>query len=237
MRNVCDVNGGHSKLLIFVLLFFSFSIAMCTKCKRLTVRSKGLDPAFPLYMFSSPSSRLSATDAKFVDVIHTDGGVLGFPWPLGHADFFPNGGIPLQPGCAKQELSKNRWFGVIGMFSSPNIYFSFQFILFTIFAMAKRWVHVLCFPSTCDIFIYRATHKSIAWMRVERESAKYKKKMFFLFIFDLFILFCVFAHFAFRGACNSWVQPSAGMGIFHRINWTAARFFGNPLRAIIAAKF
>lgn len=74
----------------------------------------GLDPAFPLYVFSSPSTRLSATDAKFVDVIHTDGGVLGFPWPLGHADFFPNGGIPLQPGCAKQELLKNRWFNVIG---------------------------------------------------------------------------------------------------------------------------
>jgi hypothetical protein len=35
----------------------------------------------------------------FVDVIHTDGGVLGFPSRVGHADFFPNGGKSLQPGC------------------------------------------------------------------------------------------------------------------------------------------
>lgn len=59
------------------------------------------------------SNRLSENDATFVDVIHTDGGVLGFPFPLGHADFFPNGGIPLQPGCAEQEISKNRWLTVI----------------------------------------------------------------------------------------------------------------------------
>lgn len=59
------------------------------------------------------SNRLSENDAKFVDVIHTDGGVLGFPFPLGDADFFPNGGIPLQPGCAEQEISKNRWLTVI----------------------------------------------------------------------------------------------------------------------------
>lgn len=59
----------------------------------------GLDPAFPLYMFIDPSSRLSIDAADFVDIIHTDGGVLGYPWPLGHADFYPNQGI-LQPGCA-----------------------------------------------------------------------------------------------------------------------------------------
>ena len=72
-----------------------------------------LDPAFPLYMLRTSSSRLSPTDARFVDVIHTDGGFLGFPWPLGHADFFPNGGVALQPGCAKQEIAKNRWINVI----------------------------------------------------------------------------------------------------------------------------
>lgn len=37
----------------------------------------GLDPAFPLYMFVDPLSRLSADAADFVDIIHTDGGVLG----------------------------------------------------------------------------------------------------------------------------------------------------------------
>lgn len=81
--------------------------------KYLYISITGLDPAFPLYMFGDSTNRLSPNDANFVDVIHTDGGVLGYPWPLGHADFFPNGGVPLQPGCAEQEISKNRWLGVI----------------------------------------------------------------------------------------------------------------------------
>lgn len=90
----------------------------------------GLDPAFPLYNFGGSQTRLSTSDANFVDVIHTDGGILGFPWPLGHADFYPNGGIPLQPGCAKQEIAKNRWLGIISMFCKINhinhkLYFSF----------------------------------------------------------------------------------------------------------------
>lgn len=72
-----------------------------------------MDPAFPLYMFGGDTGRLSYNDAKFVDVIHTDGGVFGYPWALGHADFFPNGGTPLQPGCVQEETSKNRWLGII----------------------------------------------------------------------------------------------------------------------------
>lgn len=79
-----------------------------------SILDAGLDPAFPLYMFINPTSRLSADAADFVDIIHTDGGILGYPWPLGHADFYPNQGIPLQPGCAKQELSKNRWYSILG---------------------------------------------------------------------------------------------------------------------------
>lgn len=72
-----------------------------------------MDPAFPLYMFGGDTGRLSYNDAKFVDVIHTDGGIFGYPWALGHADFFPNGGTPLQPGCVQEETSKNRWLGII----------------------------------------------------------------------------------------------------------------------------
>ncbi|XP_050535816.1 pancreatic triacylglycerol lipase [Daktulosphaira vitifoliae] len=67
-------------------------------------RITGLDPAFPLYMFSGKKGHLAPTDAEFVDVIHTDAGVFGFPVPLGHADFFPNGGYPTQPGCSIREL-------------------------------------------------------------------------------------------------------------------------------------
>lgn len=59
----------------------------------------GLDPAYPLFKHFKAELRLNEGDAMFVDVIHTDGGVLGFPSRVGHADFYPNGGKPLQPGC------------------------------------------------------------------------------------------------------------------------------------------
>lgn len=51
--------------------------------------------------------RLSEEDAEFVDVVHTDAGHYGFIKPIGHADFYPNGGTA-QPGCpAIQEDGKN----------------------------------------------------------------------------------------------------------------------------------
>ena len=58
---------------------------------------KGLDPShtdefFPL---DEPDLRLDTTDAQFVDIIHTEG---RFTVPIGHVDFFPNGGL-VQPGC------------------------------------------------------------------------------------------------------------------------------------------
>lgn len=86
-----------------------------------------MDPAFPGYSFRGPSARLTASDAKFVDIIHTDGGVLGYPWPIGHADFFPNGGVPLQPGCVEQEISKNRWINVIGEYVSVCVMFHIDY--------------------------------------------------------------------------------------------------------------
>ncbi|XP_076654929.1 pancreatic lipase-related protein 2-like isoform X1 [Halictus rubicundus] len=62
-------------------------------------RITGLDAAYPLYMNTGREGHLTAADAMFVDVIHTDGGNFGFPNPLGHVDFYPNGGRPIQPGC------------------------------------------------------------------------------------------------------------------------------------------
>uniref|UniRef100_A0A8D8LSJ2 Inactive pancreatic lipase-related protein 1 n=1 Tax=Cacopsylla melanoneura TaxID=428564 RepID=A0A8D8LSJ2_9HEMI len=61
-------------------------------------RITGLDPALPLFS-SDPNGRLDPTDAEFVDVIHTCGGYLGFFEPCGHADFYPNRGKYIQPGC------------------------------------------------------------------------------------------------------------------------------------------
>lgn len=52
----------------------------------------------------------------FTDIIHTDGGILGIPWAVGHADFFPNGGFASQPGCINESLSRNNLIGIVGEF-------------------------------------------------------------------------------------------------------------------------
>lgn len=59
----------------------------------------GLDPAGPLFPLNKVTKRLADTDAAYVQVIHTDGGHLSIKYPIGHADFFPNGGKE-QPGCS-----------------------------------------------------------------------------------------------------------------------------------------
>lgn len=63
-------------------------------------RITGLDPALPgFHLLTSDKTRLDPTDAIFVDIIHSCGGVLGYLKPLGSVDFYPNGGTPVQPGC------------------------------------------------------------------------------------------------------------------------------------------
>lgn len=57
----------------------------------------GLDPAGPGYYILN--THLSASDAEFVDVIHTDMGFFGLALKIGHVDFFPNYGYRSQPGC------------------------------------------------------------------------------------------------------------------------------------------
>lgn len=56
-----------------------------------------LDPAGPSFYDSDLPDRLDASDALFVDVLHTDGAsriISGFGHldELGHVDFYPNGG-------------------------------------------------------------------------------------------------------------------------------------------------
>ncbi|XP_011695073.1 PREDICTED: phospholipase A1 member A [Wasmannia auropunctata] len=60
-------------------------------------RITGLDPAGPFFNFIQP--RLSLSDARFVDIIHTDSGFYGIAMTTGTVDFFPNGGKRIQPGC------------------------------------------------------------------------------------------------------------------------------------------
>lgn len=64
-----------------------------------------MDPAGPLFntVWDNANSRLSSTDADLVVVVHTDGGVSGYYQPLGDIDFYPNGGVNPQPGCADAE--------------------------------------------------------------------------------------------------------------------------------------
>ncbi|XP_046407089.1 inactive pancreatic lipase-related protein 1-like [Ischnura elegans] len=69
-------------------------------------RITGLDPASFLFERTNLDTRrkLDSGDAELVDVIHTDGSLLwadgfGAYAPLGHVDFFPNGGQS-QPGCS-----------------------------------------------------------------------------------------------------------------------------------------
>ncbi|XP_062554733.1 phospholipase A1-like [Armigeres subalbatus] len=57
-----------------------------------------LDPAWPLISFWDKNSRVDKDDAQYVEVIHTNGGLLGYLEPIGTADFYPNGGV-VQPGC------------------------------------------------------------------------------------------------------------------------------------------
>ncbi|KAJ1528143.1 hypothetical protein ONE63_008057 [Megalurothrips usitatus] len=75
-----------------------FAGKFTSKCK--VPRITALDPALPGFSERSlTAGHLTPTDARFVDVIHTDGGVYGVDYVAGHVDFFPNGGHRMQPGC------------------------------------------------------------------------------------------------------------------------------------------
>lgn len=79
-----------------------YDILIWKKC------STGLDPAGPFFSLNDTDTRLDLTDGDFVDVIHTNGGTLlgdelGFLPPMGHIDFYPNGG-QFQPGCTANSI-------------------------------------------------------------------------------------------------------------------------------------
>ncbi|XP_077309889.1 pancreatic lipase-related protein 2-like [Lithobates pipiens] len=78
-------------------------------------RITGLDPAQPYFQGTPTEVRLDSSDAKLVDVIHTDGapplintdlGGFGMSQTVGHLDFFPNGGEHM-PGCKQTEILKD----------------------------------------------------------------------------------------------------------------------------------
>ncbi|XP_016923285.2 vitellogenin-1 [Drosophila suzukii] len=62
-------------------------------------RITGLDPAKPCFNEGEVLSGLMRGDARFVDVIHSNPGVLGKRDPMGDVDFYPGGMGPLPAGC------------------------------------------------------------------------------------------------------------------------------------------
>lgn len=56
------------------------------------IKITGLDPAGPLFTVDDVANRLGSGDAEYVEIIHTDTVALGIGDPIGHADFYPNGG-------------------------------------------------------------------------------------------------------------------------------------------------
>ncbi|XP_004535359.1 vitellogenin-1 [Ceratitis capitata] len=66
---------------------------------KLIPRITGLDPAKPCFNEGHSLSGLLRGDADFIDVIHSNPGVLGKREPMGDVDFYPGGLDPLPNGC------------------------------------------------------------------------------------------------------------------------------------------
>lgn len=62
-----------------------------------------MDPAGPLFACQDPEVRLDESDAKFVQIFHTNGETVlklghGTMQQMGHVDFYVNGGV-FQQDC------------------------------------------------------------------------------------------------------------------------------------------
>ncbi|CAG9575731.1 unnamed protein product [Danaus chrysippus] len=73
--------------------------------KYIVDRVTGLDPARPFFEFPPLLSGITKDAANFVDIIHTNSGVLGYESSVGHADFYPNGGDAQPHCCSKSEMT------------------------------------------------------------------------------------------------------------------------------------
>uniref|UniRef100_A0A8C4JSI3 Triacylglycerol lipase n=1 Tax=Dromaius novaehollandiae TaxID=8790 RepID=A0A8C4JSI3_DRONO len=95
-------------------------------------RITGLDPAGPFFEGTPPEVRLDPSDARLVDVIHSNGARfpavgLGMYNTTGHLDFYPNGGT-VMPGCNDLILQMKQIIG--GCHHSRSHEFYFESILY-----------------------------------------------------------------------------------------------------------
>lgn len=104
LLNICQEQGRSN---LFSRLGHSLGAHTCGQVSNAVnnqlARISGLDPAGPLFSGKKIAVRLDKSDAKFVDVIHSNTEIalglgLGTAEESGHIDFYANGGQS-QPGC------------------------------------------------------------------------------------------------------------------------------------------
>ncbi|XP_056293851.1 phospholipase A1 member A [Pseudoliparis swirei] len=86
-------------------------------------RITGLDPAGPMFKGADTYDRLDASDARFVDAIHTDSDYFGISIPVGHVDFFLNGGND-QTGCARSRFNSMYSYVICDHMRALQVYMS-----------------------------------------------------------------------------------------------------------------